>query len=107
MVKKSNKGIMITLSKKDIEILDFIARTLDCSKTDVIKKCLKSSKNIKTLWNEIEYQELSNEDKKYYVKCVESLYYLNDNRLTTAQRVPTSENLKELNDLASVDWLKH
>lgn len=80
MRKEKNTGLTITITRKDLEMLDFLADVYDCSKTDIIKKCLKSSTNMRKMFNDIDYNELNTTNKKYYVKCVDENYYLIDNR---------------------------
>lgn len=80
MRKEKNTGLTITISKNDLEMLEYLADVYDCSKTDIIKKCLKSSANMRKLFNDIDYNELSTSHKQYYVKCISDNYYLIDNR---------------------------
>ena len=80
MRKEKNTGLTITISKSDLEMLEYLAGVYDCSKTDIIKKCLKSSTNMRKLFNDIDYNELNTSDKQYYVKCISDNYYLIDNR---------------------------
>ena len=80
MRKDKNTGLTITISKKDLEMLDFLAQAYECSKTDIIKKCLKTSSNIRKMFNDLDYNELNTSNKKYYVKCICENFGLCDNR---------------------------
>lgn len=72
MIKKGNTRIDFTTSQEIEQVLNYLSRVLNMSKTKIINKCLTSGCSLKVLWRKIDAQTMQKNcdtvDIVYYVK---------------------------------------
>lgn len=86
MIKNSKERVMISLPKKSIRKLEFIAKNTNQTKSKVLNDLINQKTSINKLWKEIDYEDLDEEDKIYYVKSlIENPYLENTSNKTITE----------------------
>lgn len=76
MIKDKNTRIIITISKKANDRIDFIVKHTNKKKSQIVEDLILQKTSIKKLWKEIDPNDLSEADNVYYVKSILESDYL-------------------------------